>query len=335
MKKIIALCLLLPVISCSTANINQIKTEAGKTGLKAEKIIFTHAGKGFDLYSINSDGSDKKQLTTGDQDPVNYYYNEFSSLSPDKSKIVFVSGRDTTLEIYTIDADGKNPKKLTNHQSSFTEPSWSSDGKKIVYETTEASEPAYQTTTSVSNLYIMDADGSNKINITKNTDKTLEYNTPRLSPDGTKVLFSSYISSPEDDSRVTSIGKAGEIKSSESKIYTMNLDGTNKVQISKSAGRQKYPKWSSDGKQILFASTTKANLYNSDEGNLIYTINSDGSNEKQIKSKYEFYGPVSMSSDGEKLVYTSGQNGIVVLNLKTNEERIIDADKNSFRAAFD
>ena len=51
-----------------------------------------------------------------------------------QAKIAFVSDRDGhSKEIYVMDDDGGNPRRLTNSPEDEWHPSWSPDGKRIVY----------------------------------------------------------------------------------------------------------------------------------------------------------------------------------------------------------
>ena len=72
-----------------------------------ERIAYnTFGGTNSDIWSMKTDGTDPRQLTTNtanDGDP---------SFSPDGSKIAFVSVRDGNLEIYVLNADGTNQVRL-------------------------------------------------------------------------------------------------------------------------------------------------------------------------------------------------------------------------------
>jgi Tol biopolymer transport system component len=79
------------------------KSEATFPG-KNGRIVYAgwNRGEDFEIYTINPDGSGKRQLThngTADLDPA---------YSPDGKRIVYVGkdGRGGDLEIYTIDAHG-------------------------------------------------------------------------------------------------------------------------------------------------------------------------------------------------------------------------------------
>lgn len=54
----------------------------------------------------------------------NNYEDSYPVWSPDGSKIAFASDRDGNWEIYVMNADGSNPKYLTNNLAEDTKPDW-------------------------------------------------------------------------------------------------------------------------------------------------------------------------------------------------------------------
>ncbi|MDW5549086.1 PKD domain-containing protein [Methanosarcina sp.] len=97
------------------------------------KIVY-YAGKGesyedekSEVYTIKADGTGKTQLTS-DSAKDNY-----PMFSPDGKKIIYVSNRAGSEDIWIMDADGKNKVQLTSGSAKDSFPVWSPDGKKIAF----------------------------------------------------------------------------------------------------------------------------------------------------------------------------------------------------------
>jgi hypothetical protein len=86
----------------------------------------TRAG-GTDIFVMNADGSDPRQLT------FDHAFTWGATWSPDGSRIAFNSWRSGNQDIYVIDPDGGNTKRLTNGPGEASVPSWSPDGKRIAF----------------------------------------------------------------------------------------------------------------------------------------------------------------------------------------------------------
>ena len=76
--------------------------------------------------------------------------------------IAFASNRDDNNEIYVMNADGKNLKNLTLHLDDDTWPTWSPDGTKIAFRSRQVAGEIQM----LSDIFVMDADGTNRTNIT-------------------------------------------------------------------------------------------------------------------------------------------------------------------------
>jgi Tol biopolymer transport system component/DNA-binding winged helix-turn-helix (wHTH) protein len=87
-----------------------------------------------DLWSINTDGSDLRQLTDGP------HKNGFPAVTPDGRYVVFESTRDGAHNIWRADADGRNATRLTRG-SYDSEPTCSPDGKWVIYVSEEGRIP--------------------------------------------------------------------------------------------------------------------------------------------------------------------------------------------------
>ena len=67
-----------------------------------------------------------------------------------RARIAFVSQRDGNPEIYVMNVDGKNQRRLTDNPADEWDPSWTPGGKGIVFSSKRDRN---------SEIYVMDADG--------------------------------------------------------------------------------------------------------------------------------------------------------------------------------
>lgn len=201
------------------------------------RLTYYIATGSWNVWTMNIDGTSATQITGGNT-------SRFPSLSPDGNTIVYgkyVSG----YKLYRIDIDGQNDQKLNDVNANELYPDWSPDGSKLVYASqTEGVESSYQ-------LYIINADGSNRTRIT--IDNGMAYSHPSWSDDGSKIVC---------DITYQNNG-------STTNIYVMDADGSNLTKLTDTAYNSD-PHWSPDGSSIVFVS-------NRDGNQEIYKMNADGS----------------------------------------------------------
>jgi Tol biopolymer transport system component len=199
-----------------------------------------------DNVTMNLDGTDVEVLVKRDDRGDDYSY------SYDGKHIAFSwsGGNDPMANnyIYTMDANGGNVRRLTDVGVGDSEPSFSPDGKSIIFVSRRAGHW---------NLFIMNSDGTNVRALT--TDDT-QIQGPRFSPDGKHIVYSAF---PEMNSW---------------DIFVMRSDGTMRKALTKTSGtdNQEYsPSYSPNGKQIAFAASR-------DGVDGIYIMNSDGTGERRL-----------------------------------------------------
>ena len=130
---------------------------------------------------------------------------------------------------------------------SDAEPVWSPNGQQIAFTSTQIAAN--------SDIYVMDANGSNRTNLTTAGTLDNDPSHPAWAPDGGRIAFQT-------------AEEAGEPSAPSQNIWTITAAGTSPVMVTSSDDEEVEPAWSPDGSLIAFR--------NFDQGNKLYVIASDG-----------------------------------------------------------
>jgi Tol biopolymer transport system component len=179
------------------------------------------------------------------------------ALSPDGSQIAFTMVTGSASEqLFVIAADGKPLRLLTrqtrNNPATDTAPSWSPDGRTIAFQSTR-DEALTGHSWSLFSVSLRTGAISRIAPASANND--LE---PNWAPDGSKLVFLRTFAFPD------------------SRIYTVNRDGSGEQEILHDGSAPELPASSPDGTQILYLSQGQLRLVNAD-GSDPHAITSGGS----------------------------------------------------------
>jgi TolB protein len=224
--------------------------------------------------------------------------NAYPALSPDASKMAYMSNADGDFDIYILHLNERVLGKLTDTQDRDGTPVWSPDGSQIAFQTFRDGH---------SQIYTMAADGHNQLNISR-SESNDEH--PFWSADGNRILFCSDRTRTKDkeDNNID--------------IFEMAADGSNVRQITRTPEVETYASWSFDGTRIVCRKILK----NADWE--IVVMNSDGSNPKNLSNQEGIDGWPVWSPDGKSIAYASvygDHTRIFIMNADgTNKRRISD-----------
>ncbi|UCE97421.1 MAG: PD40 domain-containing protein [Dehalococcoidia bacterium] len=181
------------------------------------KILFYSDRDGnHEIYVMNADGTNQIRLTNSPGSDRRH------SWSPDGSHILFWSNRDGKSEIYVMNADGSNQTRLTNNLFNNTRPVWSNDGSRIAFQISPVVDIEDEEVVYHSDIHVMNADGSNQINLTNNPFS--RDSRPIWSPDDSMIAFISN-------------------RDGNNEIYVMNADGSNVTRLTNNSMSDDYPMW--------------------------------------------------------------------------------------------
>jgi TolB protein len=209
-----------------------------------------------------------------------------------KTQIAFVSDRDGAglKELYLMDYDGANQRRISGHQSLSMDPAWSPKNDGLAYVSYFEGPPS---------LYWADMADGRKTPILVD-DTSTAY--PNISPDARKIAFARSLKGNWE-------------------IFTVPTAGGPAMRLTSSSGIDINPVWSPSGRQIAFSSDRTGTPQ-------IYIMDAEGTNVTRVSRIGRYNEGPAWHPDGTKLLYSHRSDDrsrfdIAMVDLRSHEERIL------------
>lgn len=203
------------------------------------------------------------------------------------TSILFTSDREVGRgfrELYLMDFDGRNQRRLTQLHSLAINPTWQAAGEKIAFTSYAKTFPR---------LNLMARDGSSRRDLATAVDLNAS---PSFSPDGKKIVFAGSVGGNPD-------------------IYMIGTDGTGLKRLTVSPAVESTPRWSPVGNQILYTSSAGGTPQ-------LYLMDPEGANARRTTYAGDWNDEGAWSPDGSKIAFACRNGGdfqICVMNLATGQ----------------
>ena len=276
------------------------------------RLVLQHRGKDVpadQIYTVRADGTDLRLLSTGWGKTTCAYF-----LPGDKS-ILYASTHGTSLEpppppdmrsgyvwalyagfdIWAVDLDGTNLRRLTDAPGYDAEGTVSPDGKRIVFTSVRDGELE---------LYTMALDGGDLRRVTNQAGYD---GGAFFSPDSKRLCFrANQPKGEEETAKYLALLKDGLIRPRQLELQVCDADGGNRVTVTSNGAANFAPYFHPDGKRLVFSSNMddpKGREFD------IYMVSLDGTGLERITFTPEFDGFPMFSPDGKTLVFCSNRHG--------------------------
>jgi TolB protein len=246
-----------------------------------------------------------RQLTFGGQNAEAYF-------SPDGKRLVFQATRDGGQcdQIYVMNVDGSGLRRISNGQGRTTCGYFLPDGKHIIYASTQAAGPACPPSPDRSRGYVWAVYPSYDLYIATDTGKMLR----RLT---TEPGYDAEATVNWRTKRIVYTSKA----SGDLELWSMNLDGTGRQQLTKEFGYDGGAFFSRDGKRLVWRANHPSTPQDREaykkllDDDLtapmkmeLYVANPDGSEARQITHFGCASFAPTFTPDGRRIIFSSNKN---------------------------
>jgi TolB protein len=190
-------------------------------------------------------------------------------------------------DICVMHPDGSGVQRLAADPANDEDPSWSPDGRRIVFASSRHDRRSGR-----NQLYVMNADGSDLRQLTRGAGGKFE---PDWSPDGGKIVF---------------VGDRGGTFD----IYVMSADGSGVTNLTNSPASESDPAWSPDGDSLIYT-------VNADVPELWVMLSSGGAGQRLGTGLAADWSP-----DGSRIAFSIPAAGIAVVTLEDGSVKRLTSD---------
>lgn len=297
-------------------------TQPPHTGSASSLVAFTVNRGGYgEIWLMDGDGGERRRLTRPAPGQTDQSGSTSPAWSPDGRRIAFASTGVSTSEdpreqdIYVMNSDGGDVRRLTNDSIADSSPAWSPDGRQIAF----AHTPGFGNADADGVIVVMNADGSGRRRLTRHRSASGVFFdvAPAWSPDGTRIAFTrahypehgqpetgSYVIDANGEGEQLLVAEGYQIAwspdgtriaftsvqdrfgktcfhecSPSGEIYIAGADGDDLRRLTRTEADDKSPTWSPDGTQIMFVSDRSDRRGHANE---IYVMGSDGNGVRRL-----------------------------------------------------
>lgn len=285
--------------------------------LRGDSVAWSHDGnqvafsQGADIYAAKSDFSEPRRLVTAE----NRVYS--MSFSPDGGRLRFsvVDPRNASSSIWEMASNGKGLRPLLPGWNSDPREccgSWTPDGKYFLFQSSRGGR---------NSIWVLDEKSTSLSGTAKPVQLTngpLDFASPLVSKDGKRIFaigsqprgelvrydgksgFAPYLGGGSiSDLAFSADGKwVAYVTVPESQLWRSRVDGSERLQLTSEGMQAGLPRWSPDGKQILFMGTDLKTDW------LAYVASSNGTGLRQLMPGAPAGYDPSWSPDGKSIVLT-------------------------------
>jgi len=239
---------------------DEIQTSALRLNNTGDKLVFAQKvgdenNTGLEIFSIGTNGLNLQRLTR------NSFWDLYPVWSPDGERVAFLSWREKDLDIYVMDADGANERKIFDSGFHDADIDWVND---IIVFTSEFA------------VWRINTDGTQPVRVTDppgrgewgkaNLPKG-DYD-PRLSRDGNRIVFERLEDTTQPHGGYD--------------LFLIGTDGTGETRLTDNTCSQGLASWSNSGEEIVYtiAAVGETGKYD------MYTVLADGTGNQNITPEY-------------------------------------------------